>query len=177
MKLNILHHPPGPRSLKTLLLAVCLGFASRGEVHAAVTITGNSTFNVSTNDYTYSYSVMNTGTTEDLALVTIPAFSPLGVTNVLAPTGFSLTFDPSQWVVNFIEDGSILTPQTFAPGSTVGLFSFRSAMLPGSVPFVAYDAAGTQFSGTTVSPIPEPSAALTAGLAATGLLLRRRRKI
>ena len=140
---------------------------------AAVTITGSAVFNSAAGDYTYNYSVINTGP-EDVAIVTIPAFSPLGVTNSFAPAGFVLTFDSSQWVVNFTEDGSILTPQTFGPGSTTGTFSFNSATAPGNVNFLAYDAAGTEFTGSVVAPVPESSAAALTGLA-SALMLRRRR--
>ena len=163
--------PSGP-----LLAAVCLGsMAIAGEVRAAAVVTGNSTFNVPTNTYTYTYSVMNTGLTEDLAIVSVRAFSPLGVTNTSAPNGFSLAFDPSQGWANFIEDGSILTPETFAPRSTVETFSFDSTYGPGPASFLAYDAAGNEFTGQTVAPVPEPSGALLAGLAAAGTLIRRRR--
>ena len=163
--------PPG-----WLLAAVCLGsMAPIGEIRAAAVVTGNSTFNVPANTYTYTYSVMNTGLTEDLAIVSVRAFSPLGVSDVSAPMGFSLTFDPSQGWANFIEDGSILTPQTFAPGSTVETFSFTSTYGPGPASFLAYDAAGNEFTGQTVAPIPEPAGALLTGLAAAGTLIRRRR--
>jgi hypothetical protein len=175
MKTTPLHSSPRQHLFQGLLLTICLSLAIRGDVHAAVTITGNSTFNVPTNDYTYTYSVTNTGLTDDLVIVTLPVFSPLGVGSVMAPTGFLLTFDPSQRVVNFIEDGNIVTPQTFAPGSTVGTFSFTSVMAPGTANFLAYDATGTEFTGTAVAPIPEPAAALT-GLFAAGALLARRRR-
>ena len=159
-----------------LLAAVCLGsLLQGGEVRAAAVVTGGSSFNVSTGFHTYTYSVMNSGIAEDLAIISIPVFSPLGVSNVFAPTGFSLTFDPSQARVNLIEDGSILTPQTFSAGSTVGTISFDSRTGPGPATFLAYDAAGAEFTGQTVAPVPEPAGALLTSLTAAGLLLRRRR--
>ena len=167
-----------PALLKTLWLpaAVCLaGMALSGEVRAAAVVTGNSAFNSTTNDYTYTYSVMNTGALEDLAIISVRAFSPLGVTSPFAPSGFSLTFDSSQGWANFIEDGSITTPQTFGPGSTVGPFSFTSTYGPGPASFLAYDAAGNEFTGQTTAPVPEPAGALLASLAAVGGFLRRRR--
>lgn len=166
-----------PRRLSGwLLTAVCIGsIALSGETRAAAVVTGDFTFNLPANTYTYNYSVMNTGPTEDLAIVSVRAFSPLGVSNASAPLGFSLTFDPSQGWANFIEDGLIFTPQTFAPGSTVGTFSFTSTYGPGPASFLAYDAAGNEFSGQTVAPVPEPSGALLTGLAVSGALLRRRR--
>ncbi len=173
-------HPTQTKKLRRasgwLVAAVAFGCIScSGEARAAATITGNSTFNVPTNNYTYTYSVMNTGLTEDLVIVSLRAFSPLGVSGISAPSGFSLTFDASQGWANFIEDGSILTPQTFAPGSTVGTFSFTSTYGPGPVEFLAYDAGGNEFTGQTVAPVPEPTGALLTGMAAAGALIRRRR--
>ena len=141
---------------------------------AAAVITGSAAFNVSTSDYTYTYSVMNTGM-DDLVLVSVRSFSPLGVSGPFAPTGFSLTFDPSQGWANFMEDGSILTSETFAPGTTVGLFSFTSPYGPGAADFVAYDVSGTEFSGLTVAPVPEPGSFLTGSGALVLAALRRRR--
>ena len=175
MKSTLLHSLSRRAAGALLLASVCL--SGRCEVHAAAIVTGNAAFNVSTSDYTYSYSIMNTGLSDDLAIVTLPVFSPLGVSSLFAPSGFSLTFDPSQHVVNFIEDGSILTSQTFSPGSTVGTFSFNSVMGPGSAAFVAYDASGTEFTGTTIAPVPEPAGSLLAAFTAAGLLLRRRRSL
>ena len=139
-------------------------------------LTGNATFNVGPNTYTYTYSVMNSGALDDLAIVSVPAFSPLGVTNSMAPAGFSLSYDAFGGWANFIEDGSVVTPQTFAPGSTVGPFSFTTTYRPGTVNFVAYDAAGTEYTGQTVAPIPEPATALLGGLTAAATLLRRQRR-
>lgn len=162
------------------LLATCAALtaciAAAPGARAAAVITGNATFNITTNDYTYIYSVMNTGTVEDLALVTIPVMSTLGISSVFAPTGFTLAYDPSQGWVNFIEDGSIITPETFAPGSTVGEFRFNSASMPGMVQYSAFDAAGTEFNGSVVAPVPEPSGALLTLLAGSTVLLRRRRQ-
>jgi len=159
-----------------LLGAVCLGsIALTGETRAAAIVTGNFTFNLPANTYTYNYSVMNTGLTEDLAIVSVQAFSPFGVSNASAPPGFSLTYDPSQGWANFTEDDLIFTPQTFAPGSTVGTFSFTTTYGPGPANFLAYDAAGNEFTGQTVAPVPEPSGALLTGFAVAGALIRRRR--
>lgn len=176
MKLLTSIHSRRQHSRGALLFAVGLGLAAlQGHASAAVTLTGTSTFNVSTSDYTYTYSVTNTGT-EDLVIVTLPVFTPLGVNNIVSPTGFLLTFDPSQKVVNFIEDNNIGTPQTFSSGSTVGTFSFNTAVGPGGLTsFLAYDATGTEYSGLAIAPVPEPSSALFGGLAAALMITRRRR--
>jgi hypothetical protein len=164
--------------MKRYTLAIfAAALALSAPAQAAAIISGNATFNSATSDYTYTYSVMNSGTTDDLVLISIPVFSPLGVTNINAPMGFSLTYDMSQGWVNFIEDGSILTPETFAPGSTVGLFSFNSATAPGSAAFMAFDASGNEFSGLTAAPVPEASASLLALLAGFTAALRRRRPL
>ena len=170
-------HPNTNRTARRLLAAVCLSaLAFSGGARAAAVLTGNATVNVGPNNYTYTYSVMNSGTLDDLAIVSVPAFSPLGVTNSFAPTGFSLAYDAFGGWANLIEDGSITTPQTFAPGATVGPFSFTSTYGPGPVTFVAYDAAGTEYTGQTVAPIPEPATALLGGLAAAAALVRRQRR-
>lgn len=175
MKLTTPLHFHRQRSLGTLLFAVGLCLAAvPDKARAAAVLTGTATFNISTNDYTYSYSVTNTGT-EALVIVTIPAFPILGVSAAVSPTGFWQTYDPSQKVVNLMEDFDIITPQTFAPLSTVGFFSFNSATAPGLVTFSAFDATGNESNGLVVSPVPEPAGALLGGLAAAGMLLRRRR--
>lgn len=165
---------PTRRVARALLGMAAASLLTSG-AHAAAVVTGSAMFNTTTNDYTYSYSVMNSGPMDDLVLVSIPAFSPLGVSSIFAPSGFSLTYDMSQNWVNLIEDGSILTSETFAPGSTVSGFSFNSATAPGFVNFLAYDASGTEFTGSVVAPVPEPSGALLAVLAGAGATLRRRR--
>lgn len=158
------------------LLVLCAALLTHnGASQAAVVLNGNAVFNVSTSNYTYTYSVTNTGATDELVIVSVPTFSVLGITNIFAPAGFSLTYDQVGGWVNFIEDGSIVTPQTFAPGSTVGNFSYNSSTAPGFVNFVAYDAIGTEFTGRTVSAVPEPAGALLCGLAAATTLTRRRR--
>jgi hypothetical protein len=158
-----------------LCTIIAAGLALTSHSQAAAVVAGNAVFNSATSDYTYSYSVMNSGLMDDLVIVSVPAFSPLGVTNINAPSGFSLTFDLIGGWVNLIEDGSILTPETFAPGSTVGLFSFNSVTAPGLVNFVAFDASGMEFTGSTMAPVPEASTPLLTLLAGLAASLRRRR--
>jgi hypothetical protein len=158
---------------RSAISAAALALA--GSAPAAAVLTGSASFNISTNDYTYSYSVLNTGLTDELVLVSIPVFSPLGVTDRFAAPGFSLLYDSFQGWVNLIEDGNVVTPQSFAPGSTVGPFSFNSATAPGSVTFLAYDASGMEFTGSVAAPVPEATTALLTVLAGAGLTLRRRR--
>lgn len=168
------------RFAAALLLTGATAFLSVGnQAGAAVTITESVTFNPGTNLFLYSYSVMNTGTGEDIALVTIPVDPASNIMGISAPGGFELTFDPSQGWVNFNEDSSIITEQTFAAGSTVTPFEFNSTFGPVTVTYSAFDAAGTEFTGTTRTPssVPEPSAALLCGLVVgMPVLFSRRRR-
>lgn len=160
---------------KTRLAVAGLLALALGTTQAAITLTTNVTFNAGNSLYTYTYSVTNTGTVEDGVLVSIPVIGSAELLGLGAPNGFNIFFDSSQGWVNLIEDDSVVTPQSFAPGSTVGPFDFDSTTGPGSVTFLAYDAAGTEFSGPTRAPIPEPAGTLLCALAAAVPLLSRRR--
>jgi hypothetical protein len=159
-----------------VLRAGLAGLMLSGAAQASVSITSSAIFNTATTDYTYSYSVQNLGALDDLVLVTFKAmFSPIGISEISSPIGFSLTADPSQMQINLIEDGSILTPDTFAAMTTVGPFSFRSPIAPGITPYSAFDANGDEFTGTLTAPVPEPSAMFLLGVVAVaGTHLRRR---
>lgn len=161
-----------------LLTGAAALLATAATSQAAVTLTGTAVFNSGTNMYLYSYSVTNTGTVEDIALITVPVDPAADIMGISAPSGFELTFDPSQGWLNFNEDSSIITDGTFAPGTTVGSFEFTSPFGPVTVTFTAFDASGTEFTGTTVTPssVPEPSAFLLFGMAAGLPLLSRRRR-
>jgi hypothetical protein len=159
-----------------LLLAfgILLGASLVGTSHAAVTLTQIITFDGMTNLYHYSYSIENTGT-EDLILVTVPTDSSADITALSPPTGFSMTYDPSQGVVNFFEDSDLFTNQTFSPGSVITPFEFDSPFAPVAVTFTAFDVTGTEFTGSTLSPVPEPTVSLLGGLAAVAAMTRRKR--
>jgi hypothetical protein len=163
-----------PNTCRMLGLAALVGLTLGPAAQAAVVVTANVTFNAATNLYRYAYSVQNTSAVDDVVLVSIPTMSVLGVSSIANPEGFSLTYDPSQMWVNLIEDSNIITPQTFAPGSTVAGFSYDSASAPGFVTYQAFDASGAEFSGETQSAVPEPSAALLCGLVAVPFMRRRR---
>lgn len=162
--------PTGP----ALALGLFLGLSSLATVQGAVNIINTVNFNAATNLYEYSYSIQNTGLL-DLILISIQAAPSANVMGISAPAGFALTFDPSQGWLNFNEDNDIFTDQTFASGTTVSPFTFSSALAPGSADFSAFDVGGTEFTGTTLSPIPEPSVNLLAGLAVATCLAKRRR--
>jgi MYXO-CTERM domain-containing protein len=147
--------------------------AGAGVSRAAVSWTSGNTFNSSTGQYTYSYSVVNSGSPEELIQVTFPVSPLAALMGLTAPPGFKITYDTVGARVNFIWDDDEFTPQTFAPESTVSGFSFTSPVGPGLVDFIASDI-NQDFTGSTPAPVPEPSAGLL-GLGALGLLLRRRR--
>ncbi len=161
-----------PKSLITALGIIAA--ASVTMAQAAVNVISDVTFDSMTNLYRYSYSIQNTGTL-DLILLTIPADSLANVTNISPATGFSLTYDRIAEVNSFFEDNDIFTDNTFAPGLTVSPFVFNSPLAPQSVTFTAFDVSGAEFSGTTVSPIPETSSALLSGIAIIAAVARRRR--
>lgn len=154
------------------------GFAlivSFGSVHAAVTV--NSSVVLNAGIYTYSYTVSNIGTTFDLAVVDIPVGSGVAINNLTSPTGFGAIFDGAPInLVSFFEDSDAATPQTFAPNSVSGTFSYQSNVGPSVVTFSALDSNGTTFTGSTQSAVPEPSAMLLLGTAVIPLLITRKRR-
>ncbi|NJM37156.1 MAG: hypothetical protein HC845_04380 [Akkermansiaceae bacterium] len=162
---------------RTNILSVALGMIAAVSVttaQAAVNVISDVTFDSTTNLYRYSYSIQNTGLL-DLILLTIPTDSLANVTNISPATGFSLTYDRIAQVNSFFEDNDIFTDNTFAPGLTVSPFVFNSPLAPLSVTYTAFDVSGAEFSGTTVSPIPETSSALLGGVAIIAAVARRRR--
>ncbi|MGL4401768.1 MAG: PEP-CTERM sorting domain-containing protein [Luteolibacter sp.] len=171
MKTTLALHSP-----LRFLIARCLllGAASVLTSQAAVTI--NSTFNLDsgTNLYTYSYSVENTGPS-DLALISIPTSPAANISGASAPTGFSVIFDSFQGFLSFVEDSDLFTDQTFAVGSIISPFQVTSALAPGTVTFTAFDIEGSEFTGSVVAPVPEPSSLLLVGLALLPVSARRRR--
>lgn len=151
-----------------------LGFlAAAAPSQAAVTLLGTFNFDPGTLLYTYNYSVTNVASAEEIIQVTFPVSPAAALMGITAPTGFRLTYDTVGARVNFIWDEDDFTTQTFAPDSTVSGFAFSSAVGPGPTEFVASDI-NEDFTGTTIAPVPEPSAALL-GLAALPVFLRRRR--
>jgi hypothetical protein len=159
-----------------LALGLLVGGALTERTQAAAIITSNVSFDIGTSLYLYSYSVQNTGPL-DLILVTVPANPSSNVLGIMAPVGFDLTFDPSQGWLNLNEDSNIFTDQTFASGSTVAPFDFRSALAPGTVTYSAFDVGGNEFTGSVMAPVPEPSASLLGGLVGMATCLKRRRRI
>ncbi len=176
--------PPPRRLAGPLALAGALGaLFSAGAARAQVSILSN----VQTTNgtlFNYSYSVTNASLTgQDFPVITFAAPSLAGgLTNLSAPTGFQISFDPGVpggGLVSFLEDSQMFS-------STPAVFSFTSAFAPTLTPFqaVGFDAAGNSItsSGTVSAPAPVPEASTLVSLAAGVLLLtfcavRRRRAV
>ena len=164
---------PRPRRLAVpLALAGALGAlfsagAARAQVTLMPTITPNGAL------FNYSYSVTDFNAT-DLAIVNINSLPmvPSAATNLMAPVGFMISFDPGVGIVSFLGD--------FMPGTPVSGFSFDSTFGPGTVNFDAEDNNGVMSTGTTLAPVPEASTLVSLG---AGVLLlsfcamRRRRAV
>ncbi len=133
-------------------LAVLAGSILSCAAQAQVDLNANIDFNTGTGINTYSYSVLNKGTTFDLAIVNLNVATTSNLMNLAAPTGFEILFDPGVGIVSFFEDANGATPQTFAPGSTVGLFTFTSTLPPVPVAFDALDTNASTFTGNTLAP-------------------------
>ena len=174
---------PRPRRLAgSLALAGALGVlfsagAARAQVGIAsgVQTTNGTLFN-------YSYSVTNLSTSgQDFPVITFAAPStPGGLTNLMAPTGFQISFDPGVpggGLVSFLEDSKSFS-------STPAVFSFTSTFAPTLSPFqaIGFDAVGNSItsSGTVFAPVPEASTMVSLGagvLLLTFCAVRRRRAV
>lgn len=171
---NILSSCPPLRVFRLPAIVFALTSLSGSICHAAVSVVPTVAF--AGGVYTYSYTVNNTGTPYDLAIIDVPIGSSVVVTGATAPTGFVITSDgPPINLVSFLEDNDFSTPQTFAPGSSVKFFTYQSTSGPGTVIFSALDANGDNYTGTTLSAVPEPSGLLLLGFSALPLLAARRR--
>jgi hypothetical protein len=159
---------------------------------AQVSLTSNVTFNAGLSLFTYTYSVTN-----NLPVLPPDPLDPLTVPNTLAfvdlsvpalagavllnpatfPTGFQIVFDPGLGLVSFLEDLEdplAPTPQSFAPQTTVGGFTFNSPFGPQGTSFMATVLPnGNTISGTTLGPsvIPEPGTLTLLAVGITGALL------
>ncbi len=177
-----------PRRLLGLAGALCaLGLPISAHAQSTVNpITVNPTVSALNGGlYHYNYTVTN-GSVFDLSLVTISTIATTfsqgaAVQNLVAPTGFTATFDSGLGLLDFAEN-----TQPFTAGTTVSGFAFDSAYAPGASTFEALalpEGGSVTFDGTTLAPAPVPEAGTATGLGLglglllglIGLGLRRRR--
>jgi hypothetical protein len=156
-----------------MLVALC---AIR-PVHAQLII--GSTVTASAGTFHYSYAISN-GTAFDIPIITLSGLFPASntVQNLTAPSGFLALFDPGLSLLSFFED-----TQTFAVGTSSGVFTFDSPYAPGTGAFEAIDITGGFIIGPAVVPnaappmtaVPEPSTTAAIGsLLLIGLVLHRK---
>ena len=127
----------GGRALAAVLFLATLSFGGNAQAQQ-VTVPSLVTFSLATGQYTYNYSVMD-ATVMELAIVNVPASRQSALMNLIAPTGFGISFDPGVGIVSFFQDNNPTTNGSFAANSTVTGFSFTSAFGPGGVTFDALD--------------------------------------
>ena len=157
----------GPLALAGALGALFSAGAARAQVTVVPVVTPNGAL------FNYSYSVTDFNTT-DLAIVNINGLPqvPSAATNLMAPAGFQISFDPGVGIVSFLGD--------FMPGTSVSGFSFDSTFAPGTAAFDAEDNSGLMSNGTTLAPVPEASTLVSLGagvLLLTFCAVRRRRAV
>ena len=162
--------------LGAVVATASLAIGSSEPAHSAAVVT--PTISLSQGIYTYAYSVLNNGPTFDLAIIDVPVLQSSNLMDLIAPSGFGISFDPGVGIVSFFEDFDPATTPTFSPSSTNGLFSFTTATAPATVTFQALDAGGNTFTGTTQSAaVPEPGALSLIGLGLVGIASRRKRSV
>ena len=163
----------GPLALAGALGALFCAGSARAQVLVTPTVASmGSVFN-------YSYSITNLGMA-DLAVINLNglALDPATATNLMAPAGYQITFDPNLGIASFLP--GLDNASTFGAGSVVSGFSFDSAFAPSAVAFDTLDANGAATTGTTLGPAAVPEAStlvsLGAGLSVLALIAVRRRR-
>ena len=163
----------GPLALAGAFGALFSAGSARAQVLVTPTVTPmGSLFN-------YSYSITNLSAA-DLAIINVNglAMDPTTATNLMAPAGYQITFDPNLGIASFLP--GLSNSSTFGPGSIVSGFSFDSAFAPSAVTFDTLDANGSASTGTTVGPAAVPEAStlvsLGAGLSVLAFIAVRRRR-
>jgi hypothetical protein len=185
MVLRLQLHALAPHLALTTLAALVL--APTQKAHAQVQVTGSQT-----GAFVYSFSVFN-DTATPLAVLSLDIPVNTTLTNLTAPTGFFIAYDPNPALdgsvpgrVDFLEDADPLTTATFDAFTTISGFSFESTSSFAPSTYVSLDlnglsytpsAPGVVFPGTTtLTAAPEPGTLpllVLAGLPALALLQRR----
>jgi hypothetical protein len=156
-----------------VLLALCAIRPAQAQLIIEPTVTASA------GAFQYSYSITN-WTSIDVSIVTLSGLFSANnaVQNLVAPAGFGALFDPGVSLLSFYED-----TQTFAVGTTSGLFTFTSPYAPGAGAYEAIDIMGNQLAGSVAVPmtavpmtaVPEPSTTAAIGsLLLVGLVLHRK---
>lgn len=156
-------------ALSAAILAVALSpVAARADFSVLVTGLESQTGSL----YTYNYSVGNTGTVA-VSEFDIAVNDPIGLTSIVAPSDFFISYTPGDSSISFIA-----TDAGIAPGS-FGFFSITSTSAPG---LMADQALGLDpssfipgiFQGSVIAPsvVPEPSSLLMLSLGTAGVLGR-----
>lgn len=168
------------RHFAGIALAAVAVAVSGQTARAQVTITG---FYIPGPNFTYQLFV-NNASPETLALVTVDVPAVEGAaTDLVAPAGFLMTFDPGFGTVDLLEDIDPVTPQSFAPGTVQGAFTFRSPFDVSNTTFSGLDVQGNPFSGTlsltlSSASAPEPGVLplmFPVGALALGAFISKRR--
>lgn len=130
------------------------------------------------NEFQYDYSVTNNSPDTTYYVVSLQGLPGENtVFNLAAPTGFQINYDSSLGLITFLADS-----QSFDPTTTVSGFTFDSFLPPTttSTESTGLDPLGNGVvtDGTAPGPVPEPGMGglLVAGVTATLLTLRRKRK-
>jgi hypothetical protein len=125
-------------------------------------------------EFSYEYSVFNSGMTPIIGftlIVTVP------ITGITSPTGWDSGLIPvgDETVVQW---ASLDPAFNIPPLGTLSGFGVTSPSAPGDVPFAAVDDQFQVFTGVTVGPVPEPTSLASVSCGILGLLrsIRRRRK-
>ncbi|WP_395089743.1 PEP-CTERM sorting domain-containing protein [Armatimonas sp.] len=174
----------------TLATLAALALIPTQAAQAQVTVTGSQT-----GAFIYSFSVFN-GTPIPLAVLSLDIPVNTMLTNLTAPTGFFIAYDPNPALdgsapgrVDFLEDADPMTTATFDAFTTIAGFSFESTSTFAPSTYVALDLNGLSYTPNTVGVVfpgtttlnaaPEPgtlSLFVLAGLPALALLQRRNRR-
>lgn len=165
-----------PKLSATALLLGLISLIAAPNAHAQVSVSG-SFFSIGGGLFQYEVDVTN-GTSLILDLIDLD-LSDVQSAPLTAPTGFTTVYDSGLNLLTFAEDADPVTPQSFAPGTTVGLFRFQRAGTPvTTASFTALDRENNFTPGTatfTQSVAPEPGTLGLLAIGATGFLVRRRR--
>jgi hypothetical protein len=167
-----------PKLRSTALLLGLVSLIAAPAAHAQVSVSGNF-FSIGGGLFQYEVNVTNnTAITLDLIDLDLSDVQPAPLTG---PTGFTTVYDSGLSLLTFAEDADPVTPQSFAPGSTVGLFRFQRTGAPvTTATFTALDRENNFTPGTATfaqTAAPEPGTLGLMIFGAAAFMVRRRRMV